>query len=157
MIEQIYKCDAETIQGIVDLETEAFGTGGLNEWHLVPLIRHGRVFVTRENNAVIGSVQYMLDWSQPQKAYMFGVSISKNYRGKGIGTNLLKESINMLAGQGISEVELTVDPKNVAAIRVYEEKLGFRISEFRENEYGEGEDRLVMNLPVKAFMHKSPG
>ncbi|HWR56704.1 MAG TPA: GNAT family N-acetyltransferase [Negativicutes bacterium] len=157
MIELIDKCDAKVMQGIIDLETEAFGIGGLNAWHLVPLIRHGRVFMMRENQAVIGSVQYMLDWSNTQKAYMFGVSVAKNYRGKGIGTNLLKDSIKGLAGEGISEIELTVDPGNVGAIKVYEEKLGFTISEFRKNEYGEGEDRLVMNLPVKVFMDKSSG
>ncbi|HWR44486.1 GNAT family N-acetyltransferase [Sporomusa sp.] len=148
MVELITTYDNALIERLVQLETEAFGSGGINMWHLVPLIRHGRVYVIRKNESVVGTVQYMLDWDNPRKAYMLGVSVSREHRGLGIGTELLRESFIALTGENVEEVELTVAPGNVAAINVYENKLGFVVTEFRKNEYGEGEDRLAMRMSL---------
>jgi ribosomal-protein-alanine N-acetyltransferase len=146
MVELVKNFDQKLIQRLVQLESEAFGVGGMNEWHLVPFIRHGRVYITRsQEEEVIGLVQYFLDWNHPQKAYMMGVSITKEYRGKGLGTRFIKETFAALAKERIKEVELTVDPKNIAAVKVYQNKLGLQVIDFRKNEYGDGEDRLVMN------------
>ncbi|MHB1405782.1 MAG: GNAT family N-acetyltransferase [Desulfitobacteriaceae bacterium] len=146
--ERIQTFDLALIQRLVQLEIEAFGVGGLNEWHLIPLIRHGRVYAVRKNQEVVGLVQYMLDWDNPRKAYMMGVSIAKEVRGQGLGTELIKKSLQELANENIQEVELTVDPANVAAIRVYEEKLGFFAKKLRTDEYGKGENRIVMTLSL---------
>lgn len=146
--ERIQTVEQALLQRLVQLEREAFGLGGLNEWHLVPFIRHGRVYVTRKNQEVIGMVQYMLDWDNPRKAYMMGVSIAKEAHGQGLGTDFIKKSLQALANENIEEVELTVDPANVAAIRVYEGKLGFVAQEVRPNEYGQGENRLVMTISL---------
>ena len=146
MVELLTAFDKEIICRLVELEADAFGTGGMNEWHLVPLIRHGHVYITRQERKIIGAVQYMLDWHNPQKAYMIGVSIAKEQRGQGVGTGFIRETFIPLAAEGIKEVELTVAPANAAAVKVYEAKLGFTVTEFRRDEYGEGEDRLVMNL-----------
>lgn len=152
MIELVQTVEPELVKRLVELEIDAFGPGGMNEWHLVPLIRHGRVYVIRQNHEIVGLIQYMLDWNSPQKAYMVGVSVGKEWRGHGIGTKLLKESFSKLYQENIQEIELTVDPKNVAAVTIYEKKLGFVIQELRENEYGEGENRLVMKLLLTNFI-----
>lgn len=150
MIEEISAVEAAVISRLVELDREAFGSGGMNEWHLVPLIRHGRVFAGRREGIIVGSIQYMLDWNDFKKAYLVGVSVCQNWRGKGIGTELLMESFQQLAQQGIKEVELTVDPANTGAVKLYETKLGFIVSEFRKAEYGEGQDRLVMKCMLPA-------
>lgn len=146
MIELVRDAEAISVQQIVQLEKEAFGTGGLNEWQLVPFIRHGRVFVTKRDDHVAGVVQFMLDWENPCTAYVFGISVDRKHRGQGIGSELLRESIVWLKREGIKEVELTVDPRNQVAVRMYETKFGFVVTEKRDNEYGKGEDRLVMKL-----------
>jgi len=146
MLELVRTMEPNIIARLVQLETEAFGPGGLNVWHLEPLIRHGRVYAYRLDNEIVGSVSYMLDWDHPHKTYMVGVSISKESRGQGIGAKLLIESFEALAKENIEEVELTVDPNNVAAVKLYESKLGFLVTDFKHDEYGEGEGRLVMNL-----------
>ncbi|SHI23881.1 Acetyltransferase (GNAT) family protein [Desulfosporosinus lacus DSM 15449] len=46
---------------------------------------------------------------------MIGVSISKEMRGQGLGTELIEKSLQALANENIEEVELTVDATNVAA------------------------------------------
>ena len=151
MLELVRTMEPEIIARLVQIETEAFGAGGLTVWTLEPLIRHGRVYVYRVDNEIVGLVQYMLDWDRPQKAYMVGVSISKDSRGQGIGAKLLKESFEALAKEKIEEVELTVDPDNVAAVKLYKSKLGFLVTDFKDDEYGEGEGRLVMNLSLANF------
>jgi ribosomal-protein-alanine N-acetyltransferase len=148
MIELVQNVEVELVKRLVKLETEAFGCGGMNEWHLVPLIRHGRVYISRREQEVIGLIQYMLDWNYPYKAYMVGVSIDKKWRGRGVGTELLKESFIRLHQDNIEEIELTVDPQNTPAVTMYEKKLGFVTTELRDNEYGEGESRLVMKLTL---------
>lgn len=151
MVELITTVELEIVARLAELEQEAFGYGGMNEWHLVPVIRHGRVFIIKDEGLVAGSVQYMLDWNTPFLAYMIGVSVASQTRGKGIGTKLLRKSIEMLFADRITEIELTVDSGNTAAITVYKEKLGFEVTEFRQNEYGEGQDRLVMVLSKDKF------
>lgn len=149
-VEVLRAVELPTIQRLVQLESEAFGCGGMNEWHLVPFIRHGRVFIARIDREIVGAVQYMLDWNTPAKAYMMGVSITSKMRGRGLGTELITCSLQQLASENIKEVELTVDPANTAALRVYEKKLGFAAQETRADEYGKGEHRTVMILTLPA-------
>jgi len=151
MIELVREIESKLIQRLVQLEKEAFGEGGMNAWHLVPLIRHGRVYVLKKEFEIVGLIQYMLDWDSPQKAYMVGVSISKDFQGLGLGTELLKKSLKALYRENIEKVELTVDRNNVAAVKIYESKLGFKVMGCRKDEYGEGEDRLVMILSLADF------
>lgn len=147
-VELLQTVELSLINRLVKLELEAFGIGGLNEWHLVPFIRHGRVYVAIEKDEIVGLIQYMRDWDNPAKAYLMGVSIAKEVRGKGLGTTLIHSSLQALRQENIEEVELTVDPKNSTAISVYAEKLGFVVRDTRMNEYGAGENRLVMTLAL---------
>lgn len=155
MIELVREVELELIDRLVQLENEAFGEGGMNAWHLVPLIRHGRVYIFRKDKAVLGAVQYMLDWDKPHKAYMVGVSIAQASRGQGIGSELLQDSFNALFKENITEVELTVDQNNIVAVKLYESKFGFLVIDSRPNEYGEGEDRLVMKLLLTNVMNQA--
>ncbi|GMA98734.1 hypothetical protein PIPA1_15340 [Pelosinus sp. IPA-1] len=82
---------------------------------------------------------------------MVGVSISKDFQGLGLGTELLKKSLKALYRENIEKVELTVGRNNVAAVKIYESKLGFKVTDCRKDEYGEGEDRLVMVLSLADF------
>jgi len=144
MITRVYPGQTGIIRQIIQLEAAAFGEGGLDEWDLMPLIRHGRVFCMEENGQVLGCVQYMKDWDDPSKSYIIGLSIADGLRGKGYGTELLATSMDMLAGEGMKTFELTVDPDNAAGIAVYVRKLGFEITGRRPDEYGEGIHRIIM-------------
>lgn len=147
-IERVKQVDLTMLQRMVKLEIEAFGHGGLNEWHLVPFIRHGRVFLASDKDAAVGLIQYMRDWDNPRKAYLIGVSVAKAWRGQGVGTRLMQVSLEALKEENVDEVELTVDPENKGAIKLYVEKLGFMVKETRVSEYGAGEDRVVMTLSL---------
>lgn len=151
MVKRVWPDQEKIIKDLLKIEYEAFGNGGLNEWSMVPIVRHGRVFYIEENNLVLGCAQFMLDWNDRLRAYLIGVSISEAFHGKGYGTVLLQASMNTLSEEGIESIELTVDPGNKPAIEVYQRKLGFVILETRNDEYGQGIHRLVMEKKLSAF------
>jgi len=153
MIKAVTSDQKDIIEQIIKLEADAFGVGGLSEWDLIPLIRHGRVFCLEEDGRVLGCIQYMQDWNDHTKAYAVGISIASDQRGKGYGTELFNASMYSLAGEGIKTVELTVDPENTTAIEVYGRKLGFVVTDHRTDEYGKGVNRISME---KKFSTDSP-
>ncbi|MDU4960732.1 MAG: GNAT family N-acetyltransferase [Sporomusaceae bacterium] len=148
MIEQLCRVDPAVMERLAAIDAAAFGAGGLSVWHLAPLIRHGRVFIFRQDGVIAASVQYMLDWEQRDTAYMVGVAVDEHWRGQGIAYALLRESFRLLQRQSLRYVELTVAPENAAALALYESKLGFSRSGYRENEYGPGEHRLILTLDL---------
>jgi RimJ/RimL family protein N-acetyltransferase len=54
-----------------------------------------------------------------------GMALKTEYRGKGIGTALLKELIDELKEKGIKGISLSVDPGNLAAVKLYQ-RFGFK-------------------------------
>lgn len=143
-IEVINCNDVKIVSRFVQIEKNAFGQNGLDEWGIVPFIRHGLVIALKLDNEVIGGVQFIRDWRKPCHAYLFGIAVDPAFRGKGYGTRFLSDCCKLLKDDGINSVELTVDATNHVAIRVYKDKLGFQTMDTRIAEYGIGEDRLVM-------------
>lgn len=60
------------------------------------------------------------------KTPSISISLYESYRGNGIGTDLLRATINLLGNSGYKRVSLSVQKENRVAIHVYE-KVGFRI------------------------------
>jgi len=60
-------------------------------------------------------------------ANIFGTYVKKEYRGKGIGKKLIESAIdNIQENVNVSKIELTVNPEQKAAVRLYE-KCGFEL------------------------------
>ena len=143
-VEVLNRNDAATVARLVQIDKDAFGPHGLSEWEIVPFIRHGLIAILKRDGKIIGGAQFLRDWHAPALAYLFGIAVDASCRGQGFGTLFLSECLTLLKEYGIQNVELTVDASNLAAVKVYRQKLGFSVSETRSNEYGDGEDRLVM-------------
>ncbi len=65
----------------------------------------------------------------------FAISLYKDYRGKGIGTRLMEEMLDILRDQGYKRASLAVQKVNYA-VKMYQ-KSGFRIM-------GENNEELIM-------------
>ena len=63
----------------------------------------------------------------------FAISLYKDYRGFGIGTDLMKEMLRTLKDRGYKQASLTVQKANYA-VRMYQ-KTGFEIVDENEEEY----------------------
>ena len=55
-----------------------------------------------------------------------GMGVLKEYRGQGIGTQLLEETLSEANDRGLERVELDVYPSNTSAMHLYE-KFGFLV------------------------------
>ena len=63
----------------------------------------------------------------------FAISVYKDYRGLGIGTNLMKEMVRILKDRGYKQASLAVQKANYA-VKMYQ-KTGFEIVDENEEEY----------------------
>lgn len=149
-VEIIDNYDNDVLEQLIRIDREAFGEGSINIWTLVPFIRYCRVIALYDEEKIIGGAQFIRDWKNSKRAYIFGIAIDAKKRGQGLGTYFLKECLTILYNEGIKKVELTVSSDNKGALRVYKDKLGFKITGERKNEYGPGQDRVIMEceLPV---------
>ena len=84
-----------------------------------------------EHNRAIGAVWYRL-FDESNKGYGFvdnqtpelGIAVSKEARGLGVGTLLMKKIVERAAVDGYKTLSLSVDPENRSAVHIYRQ-LGF--------------------------------
>lgn len=134
-----------TMEQIMAIEQEAFGEYGLDQWTLVPLVRYGLVVVAALGDNVVGAAAYMANLRQPRQVYLVSLTVRAHYRGQGIAKQLMHRSLQMLRERGEQTVRLTVAEENLAAVGLYE-SLGFFVYSKLLEEYGEGENRLGMEV-----------
>ena len=98
--------------------------------------RGDNCLVATVDNKIIGAV-----WTRIMNDYghvdddtpSFAISLCKEYRGKGIGTKLMKQMLEMLRKQGFKKASLAVQKANYA-IEMYK-KVGFKIINSSDEEY----------------------
>src|SRR6266540_3495536 len=80
-----------------------------------------------------------------------GMLVSEGWRGRGVGSALLRAGIEWARGAGAHKVALQVWPHNAAALALYE-KFGFQREGLLRGHYrrrnGELWDAIVMGLPL---------
>ncbi len=104
---------------------ENFGTG-----------KADHCIVADDDGRVIGVV-----WTRIMNDYghvdddtpSFAISLYKEYRGKGIGTELMKQMLDLLRTKGYKKASLAVQKANYA-VKMYE-KVGFKIIDENSEEY----------------------
>ena len=92
--------------------------------------------VADDGGKVIGAV-----WTRIMNDYghvdddtpSFAISLYKEYRGQGIGTQLMKDMLALLKKKGYERASLAVQKANYA-VRMYE-KVGFRIVDENDEEF----------------------
>lgn len=149
--------NSNLLKRIVNFGVNIFGDLGMDEWGLVPQIRHGNVYMLREESKkkIIGLAILMRDWEDTDKCYLFDYAIAPEFHGQGLGFHFLKAVIENVTEQGFSKMGLTVDVENAAAIKLYKDKIGFEVLDMNEDEYGEGHHRYIMNLDFNNLKYKN--
>ena len=88
------------------------------------------VFVYKINGEFIGEGALVLDTGDPdytipgQRVYVSRMIVKKEYRGRGIGSEILEFLINQATEMGFSEMTIGVDKDNENALHLYR-KYGF--------------------------------
>ncbi len=138
--------DLNILDNILNIEQTAFGDGALNEHMIVPMLRYGKIYaaVDEDGNAV-ACTYFLRSMDDTDTAYLFSVAVLPQFRGHNVGTALLDYALSHIKQYGIFRVRLSVDPANTNAVSVYREQLGFTVVDSVKDEYGAGEDRLIMS------------
>ncbi len=151
IIQEIRSVDWKLVSKIVELERRNLGRkASINQWVIPVIIRYGKFIIaqkSRNNSDIIGVCELVRSWRSKHAAFIHSFYIDKGYRRKGIGRKLLQKVIDILKNDGFKEIELTVDPDNEAADRLYK-NFGFKKVGLRKNEYGRGVDRNLMRLEL---------
>ena len=92
--------------------------------------------VAEEDGKVVGAVwtRIMNDYGHvDDETPSFAISLYKEYRGKGFGTEMMRRMLGLLKEQGYKKASLAVQKANYA-VRMYE-KVGFEIIDENTEEY----------------------
>ena len=92
--------------------------------------------VAEHEGTIIGAVwtRIMNDYGHvDDETPSFAISLYKEYRGRGIGTQMMQKMLELLKDRGYKRASLSVQKTNYA-VKMYE-KLGFRIFRESEEEY----------------------
>jgi ribosomal-protein-alanine N-acetyltransferase len=80
-----------------------------------------------------------------KKGHVVSVAVIDEHRGKGIGSELVNESLKGVKMRQCGEMYLEVRCSNNDAVRLYE-KLGFSINQRLKTYYRDGEDAYLMAI-----------
>ena len=92
--------------------------------------------VAEADGQIIGAVwvRIMNDYGHiDNNTPSFAISVYKDYRGLGTGTDLMKEMLRVLKARGYKQASLSVQKANYA-VRMYQ-KVGFQIVDENKEEY----------------------
>lgn len=95
-----------------------------------------RALCAEVNGTIVGAVwvRIMDDYGHIDgETPSFAISLYKEYRGLGIGTELMRRMLAILEGRGYRRASLAVQKANYA-VKLYQ-KLGFEIVDERDTEY----------------------
>lgn len=151
VIREIKGIDWRLVGRLERLEKRNLGRrASINRWVIAVIIRYGKFIVAQKSgndSDIIGVCELIRSWKSRNSAFIHSFYVDKGYRKKGVGKKLLQEVIANLKNDGFREIELTVDPGNKAANRLYK-SFGFKRIDFRKNEYGRGVNRDLMRLEL---------
>ncbi|MBT6069061.1 GNAT family N-acetyltransferase [Candidatus Peregrinibacteria bacterium] len=103
-------------------------------------IRESTVYVIMKNGKDIGTVSHK---TQDDGSILFnGLTILPEHRGQGVATDSMKR---LLSNLGKQTYALLVHPENTTALMIYL-RLGFVITEWKDNFFGDGTPRLYLKL-----------
>lgn len=98
--------------------------------------RDDNCLVAEYNNKIVGAcwTRIMNDYGHVDNSTpSFAISLYEDYRGKGIGTNLMLKMLELLKKKGYKQASLAVQKENYA-VKMYK-RVGFEIINENEEEY----------------------
>jgi ribosomal-protein-alanine N-acetyltransferase len=108
-----------------------------------PSISFPLVVLHRPENKVVG---YIIYWHIKDDVQVNNIAVHPEFRGKGIGTALMKHVMEKVRRAGVTFVNLEVRTSNTSAQSLYT-KLGFEVLGVRKGYYmNPKEDAIIMGL-----------
>lgn len=130
------------LQKIYEIEIKSFKTP-YSFFTLQTLFWFNRecFYVAELEEKVVGFI--VGDLRSYSHGHVVSIAVDDQYRGKGIGTCLMKTLVEKFKKMGVKIVRLEVAVSNTAAQSIYK-KMGFKIVDCIKKYYSNGEDALIM-------------
>lgn len=142
---QINEGDKDMLTQLVELEREVHKDGGaLGYYELYSHVRYGRVYAAVEYDEVLGCAYFLKDFTNPNRALLYGIMIKPSESGKNLGESLLMTAFSDLKEANLRMVEVAVHPSNIKALKVYREGLDFTVINASDDAFDDSEDFLIL-------------
>lgn len=134
MVNDTIRFLCEVIEGDLNLKCSI-----LNNYHKIDdyinkLVEHATIISIRENDQIVGAICFYCNNQKDLIAYVSMIAVHTDYRGKGIGDELLSFAMANCRRKGFAHCKLEVNKKNVKALALYN-KNGFSILSESEKVY----------------------
>lgn len=137
---------ADDLPDVVAIERASFtnpwsGSLFLQELH----VGFSRIILARRAGDALAG--YLCRWLVADEMHILNVAVDPRYRGRGVGTLLMRHALDEARERNAVAVTLEVRRSNVAGRRLYD-AFGFEEVGARPNYYGRGEDALILRLAL---------
>lgn len=136
--------DFDLVQQLVQMEMDAFEGEALDVFELIALLRHARVYVAVEYDEILGSVYFLRNFDNTDKAFLHSINVVDPQATPNLGVALLNIAFADMKAFGIKMAEVNVDPENYRALKIYREQLGFVASDSMQNDILDGDEILML-------------
>jgi ribosomal protein S18 acetylase RimI-like enzyme len=147
-VHEIEQHDPRQIALLTELDLLTYSEPTFSRYTLGAFLRFGRVFSITADGLVIGACHCMRSFEDPDEVVIFNMALRPGWRGHGLGSRFLRQILEKLRARGTRSVALVVAAANSRAIAVYRQKFGFQHEATLPNEFGNGQEYLLMRLPL---------
>ena len=140
----------EHLKEIAGIDQQAFGLMGYPLFVLrqfYDLFPNLFILAEDKNQNVLGYVLGGINYFN-KSGWILSLATEKESKKKGIGRQLLFKLIDRFKDMDLCTIQLTVGPKNLAALNLYL-NLGFKIKETVDDYYGDDSQRILLVLDLK--------
>ncbi|MFD6155832.1 GNAT family N-acetyltransferase [Nocardia sp. NPDC060256] len=132
---------------VAAIEAERFGDQAYPYFVLRQLFDlHGANWLIVEvDGIVLGHVLVAL--TPDRRGWLLSLAVSERSCGRGYGSTLLQEAINLCRQRAMRSVRITVRPTNQSAYNLYR-RIGFAWTGYEERYFGAGEPRDVLEYKL---------
>lgn len=144
-------CQKSDVPHVINIYENAFNRRADTIFYKYQKLFHNTFYLVKDvNNNICGYCLYYIhlkikNWKLVKVATLYSIAVEDNYKGRGVGSLLLKESINELKENSVSSIRLYVNVDNNIAIDLYT-KYGFIVSDIKYNICGLNKKCYEMEL-----------
>ncbi|MFP3190763.1 MAG: GNAT family N-acetyltransferase [Thermoproteota archaeon] len=156
----------DEVKDVIEINRKSLPENYSPDYFYYHLREHGDLFlvasIEKDGKNIIagysmGRIEFGLSnfsFSFTKKGHIISIAVLEEYRRKGIGLALMKESLDRMKKLGAKEAYLEVRVTNHPAINLYK-KLNFVIVNRIVSYYSDGEDAYVMAVNFRTTTAKS--
>ncbi len=119
-----------------------------DKWQERPSNKDSLIFVAKDEETPIGLVGIHFENDQDERvAHIWGMYISSNYRGMGLGKKLINKALDTVKKTQVKKVKLMVECEPTPAQMLYK-SLGFEISGTTDYKLGDGKQHKLYKMEM---------